>query len=163
MAIGKRCLQEAKGLTRASTAKEVQSMGTTVVLIVIVAIVVIAIAYRVSLGRRGGLRSLSPENQARYAQSWSAIQARFLANPAAAVQEADQLVVAILSDRGARMNDGWRPAEMRRAQELARTNEGNSTTEDLRSAMLQYEIIVDDAVGQSMRQSLDAQRQEVAS
>jgi len=60
MAVGTRCLQEAKGLTRASTAKEVQSMG-------------------------------------------------------------------------------------------------------LRSAMLQYEIIVDDAVGQSMRKSLDAQRQEVAS
>lgn len=137
-------------------------MGTMALLILIGAVLVIAFAYRVSLARRGRLRSLSPENQARYAQSWSGIQARFLANPAAAVQEADQLAISILRDRGAKMNDGWRPAEMRRAQELARTNQGNSTTEDLRSAMLQYEIIVDDAVGEAMRKSLDAQRQEVA-
>lgn len=135
-------------------------MGTTVLLILIIAVVVIVVAYRVISVQRRGLRSLSPESQARYAQSWSAIQARFLPNPAAAVQEADQLVVSILRDRGA---DGWRPAEMHSAQELARTNEGNYTTEDLRSAMLQYEIILDDAVGESMRKSLDAKRQEVAS
>lgn len=138
-------------------------MGTTALLILIVAVVVIVIAYRVSRARRGRLRSLSPENKARYAQSWSAIQSRFVAEPAAAVQEADQLAVSILRDRGARMNDGWRPPEMHRAQELARTSREDSTTEDLRNAMLQYQIIVDDAVGEPMRRSLDAQRKEVAS
>ena len=137
-------------------------MGTMVLLILIVAVVAIVIAYRVSQARRGRIRSLSPENKARYAQSWSAIQAGFLAAPAAAVQEADRLAVSILRDRGARINDGWRPAEMLRARELAGTNEGNSTTEGFRKAMLQYEIIVDDAVGESMRKSLDAQRQDVA-
>jgi len=106
-------------------------MGTTVLLILIVAVVVTVIAYRVILARRGRIRSLSPENKARYAQSWSAIQARFLAQPAAAVQEADQLAVSILRDRGAKMNDGWRPAEMQRARELARASEGDSATEDL--------------------------------
>ena len=138
-------------------------MGTTVLLILIVAVVVTVIAYRVILARRGRIRSLSPENKARYAQSWSAIQARFLAQPAAAVQEADQLAVSILRDRGAKMNDGWRPAEMQRARELARASEGDSATEDLRNAMSQYEIIVADAVGESMRKSLDPQRPEVAS
>jgi hypothetical protein len=148
--------------------KEVLPMGTTVLLILIVAVVVSVIAYRVNVARRGRIRSLSPENKARYAQSWSAIQARFLATPRAAVEEAEQLAVSILRDRGARMNDGWRPAEMHRARELARTIEGDSTTggdsatEGLRSAMLQYEIIVDDAVGESMRKSLGAQRQEGA-
>ena len=137
--------------------------GTTALLILIVAVVVIVIAYRVSLARRGRLRSLSPENKARYAQSWSAIQARFLAEPAAAVQEAEQLAVSILRDRGAKVNDGWRPAEMHLARELASSNEGDSGTEGLRKAMLQYQMIVDDAVGESMRNSLDAQRTEVAS
>ncbi len=133
-------------------------MGTTVLVILVAAVVVIVIAFRVIAGRRGRIRSLSPESKARYAQSWSAIQSRFLASPAAAVQEADQLAVAILRERGAKINDGWRPAEMQRAQELARTSQGDPATEDLRKAMLQYEIIVDDAVGESMRKSLDAQR-----
>lgn len=126
-------------------------MGTMALLILIGAVLVIAIAYRVSLARRGRLRSLSPENKVRYAQSWNAIKAGFLAKPIVAVQEADQLAISILRDRGARMNDGWRPAEMHRAQELARTNRGGSATEGLSSAMLQYEIIVNDAVGESMR------------
>ena len=138
--------------------------GTTALLILVVAVVVIVIAYGVSMARRGRLRSLSPENKARYAQSWSAIQARFLAEPAAAVQEADQLAVSILRDRGARMDDDQRlPAEMRHAREAARTNEGDSGTEGLRKAMLQYQTIVDAAVGDSMRKSLDSQRKEVAS
>jgi len=137
--------------------------GTSALLILVVAVVVIVIAYGASMARRGRLRSLSPEDKARYAQSWSAIQARFLAEPAAAVKEADQLAVAILRDRGAKMNDGRRPAEMQRAQEAAGTNEGDAGTEGLRKAMLQYQSIVDAAVGGSMRKSLDSQRNEVAS
>jgi hypothetical protein len=138
--------------------------GTTAVLILVVAVVVVVIAYGVSMARRGRLRSLSPENKARYAQSWSAIQARFLAEPAAAVQEADQLAVTILRDRGAKMDDDRRlPDELRRAREVAGTNEGESGTEGLRKAMLHYQTIVDDAVGESMRKSLDTQRKEVAS
>ena len=67
-------------------------------------------------------------------------------------------------DRGARTDDDRRlPAEMRRARELAGTNEGDSGTEGLRKAILQYQTIVDAAVGESMRKSLDSQRQEVAS
>jgi hypothetical protein len=164
MAIGTRSLQEAERADPRFEHKEVLPMdGTTALLILIVAVVVIVIAYGVSLARRGRLRSLSPENKARYAQSWSAIQARFLAEPAAAVQEADQLAVSILRDRGAKMNDGRLPAEMQRAREVARTNEGDSGTEGLRKAMLQYQTIVDDAVGETMRKSLDAQRKEVAS
>lgn len=136
-------------------------MGTLALLIPIVAVLVIVFVYRARVTGRGRLQSLSPENKARYAQSWSAIQARFLAKPEAAVQEADELALSILRDRGARMNDGWRPAEMHRARELARPEEGGSTTEGNRQAMLQYEVIVDDAVGKPMRRSLDAQREEV--
>jgi Tfp pilus assembly protein PilV len=144
---------------------EVLSMdGTTALLILIAAVVVIVIALGVSVVRRGRLRSLSPELKSRHAQSWTAIQARFLAEPAAAVQEADQLAVSILRDRGAKMDDDRRlPAELRRAREAAGTNEGQSGTEGLRKAMLHYQAIVDDAVGESMRKSPDIKSKEVAS
>ena len=105
--------------------------GTTALLILITAVVVIALGVLVM--RRGRLRSLSPELKSRHAQSWTAIQARFLAEPAAAVQEADQLAVSILRDRGARMDgDRQLPGELRRAREVAGTEEGQSGTEGLR-------------------------------
>jgi hypothetical protein len=121
-------------------------MGITVLLIAVAAVGLIVIAYRVKAWR-GRIRSLSAENKARYAQSWTAIQTRFLETPATALQEADDLAISILRDRGAKMGDGWRPAEMHRARELARSNEGRSTADDLRNAMSQYKIIVEDAVG----------------
>jgi hypothetical protein len=133
--------------------------GTTALLVLIVAVVVIALG--VNMIRRGRLRSLSPELKSRHAQSWTAIQAQFLAEPAAAVQQADQLAV---SDRGAKVDDDRRlPAELRRAREAARTNEGEAGTEGLRKAMLHYQAVVDDAVGESMRKSPEIQRKEVAS
>jgi hypothetical protein len=138
--------------------------GTTALLILVVAVVVIVIALGVTMMRRGRLRSLSPELKSRHAQSWTAIQAHFLAEPAAAVQEADQLAVAILRDRGAKLDDDRRlPNALRRAREAAHTNEGQSGTEGLRKAMLHYQAIVDDAVGESMRKSPDIERKEVAS
>lgn len=135
--------------------------ATTALLILIAAVVVIVLV--VTMTRRGRLRSLSPELKSRHAQSWTAIQARFLAEPAAAVQQADQLAVLILRDRGAKMADDRRlPADLRRAREAAGTNEGQSGTEGLRKAMLHYQAIVDDAVGESMHKSQDIQRKEVA-
>jgi len=137
---------------------------TTALLILIAAAVVIVIAFGASMMRRGRLSSLSPELKSRHVQSWTAIQARFLAEPPAAVQEADQLSVSILRDRGAKMDDDKRlPNELRRAREAARTNEGQSGTEGLRKAMLHHQAIVDDAVGESMRKSPDIQHKEVAS
>lgn len=135
--------------------------GTTLLILVVAAV---AIALGVIVMRRGRLRSLSPELKTSHAQSWTAIQARFLAEPPAAVQEADQLAVSILRDRGAKMEGDRRlPDELRRAREAAGTNEGQSGTEGLRKAMLHYQAIVDDAVGESMRKSPDIQRKEVAS
>ena len=137
---------------------------STELLILVAAVVVIVIALVVSVMRRGRLRSLSPELISRYAQSWTAIQARFLAEPALAVEEADRLAVSILRDRGAKMRDDRRlPDELLRARKVADTNEGQSGTEGLRKAMLRYQAIVDDAVGESMRKSPDIQRREVAS
>jgi hypothetical protein len=144
---------------------EVLSMdGTTALLLLVVAVVVIVVALGVSMMLRGRLRPLSSELKSRHAQSWTGIQGRFLAEPAVAVLEADQLAVSILRDRGAKMDDDRRlPAELLRARGAAGTNEGQSGTEGLRKAMLRYQAIVDDAVGESMRKSPDIQRKEVAS
>jgi hypothetical protein len=136
--------------------------GTTALLLLVAVLVVVVLG--VSVMRRGRLRSLSPELKSSHAQSWSAIQARFLAEPAVAVQEADQLAVSILRDRGAKLDDNRRqPDELRRAREAAGTDEGQSGTEGLRKAMLQYQAIVDSGVGEAMRKSPDTQRKEVAS
>lgn len=136
-------------------------MDGTTALILVAAVVVIALVIGMTL--RGRLRSLSPEQKSRHAQAWTAIQTRFLAEPAAAVQEADQLAVSILRDRGAKLDDERRlPGELRRAREVAGTNEGQSGTEGLRKAMLHYQAIVDSAVGESMRKSPDMPK-EVAS
>ena len=132
------------------------------ILIVVVAVIVVGIAlYAI---QRNRLRPLSDEARGRYAQSWSAIESRFIAEPSAAVQEADRLVVAILRDRGARLEDERKlPREFTQARAAAHTNEGQSGTEGLRKAMLHYQHIVEDSIGQSMRNRNEMNRKEIAS
>ncbi len=134
------------------------------ILLVIAVVVAIAVGIAIFMMRRNGLRPLSDEARGRYAQSWSAIESRFIEEPAAAVQEADQLVLAILRDRGARIEDERRlPRELTEARAAAQTNEGESGTEGLRKAMLHYQHTVENSVGQSMRSRNETQRREVAS
>ena len=133
------------------------------ILIVVVAVIVVGIALFAI--QRNRLRPLSDEARGRYAQSWSAIESRFIAEPAAAVQEADQLVVAILRDRGARIEDerSKLPRELTEAREAAHTKEGQSGTEGLRKAMLHYQHMVESSLGQSMRNRDEIKRKEIAS
>jgi len=132
--------------------------------IVIFVIAAIAVGIAVLMMQRNRLRPLSDEARGRYAQSWSAIESRFIEEPAAAVQEADQLVLAILRDRGAKIEDERRlPRELTEARAAANTNEGESGTEGLRKAMLHYQHTVEKSVGQSMRSRNETQRREVAS
>jgi len=131
-------------------------------LMVVIAAIVVGIA--ILMVQRNRLRPLSDEARSRYAQSWSAIESRFIKEPAAAVQEADQLVIAILRDRGARIEDERRlPRELKEARAAAQTNEGQSGTEGLRKAMLHYQHTVESSVGQSMRHRDEVRRKEIAS
>jgi len=131
-------------------------------LVIVVAVIVVGIA--LLMFQRNRLRPLSDEARSRYAQSWSAIESRFIAEPSAAVQEADQLVVAIMRDRGARIEDERRlPRELSEARAAAHTNEGQSGTEGLRKAMLHYQHMVESSVGQSMRNRNEIKRKEIAS
>src|SRR6476646_6679010 len=46
------------------------------------------------------IRDLSPESRARYLQSWQGVQARFVDMPENAVAEADELIGAVMIERG---------------------------------------------------------------
>ena len=134
-----------------------------VALIVGVAIVFIAIAMIV--GRRAGktrLRSLPDESKDRYARRWPAVEARFIEEPASAVQEADKVAVMILSERGATVSEERMPEELRRARATVRSKHGRRDTESMRQAMVFYRVIVDNAVGAS-RMVPEARRREMAS
>lgn len=78
--------------------------GTTALLILVAALIVIAL--NVSVMRRERPRSLSPQLKTRPAQSWKAIQAGFVTEPAGAVREVDQLAVSIVRDSGV-TEDGY--------------------------------------------------------
>jgi hypothetical protein len=140
------------------------SQSLVIALIVIAAIVVIAVV--AVLARTVGkprLRALPDESKDRFAQSWHAIETRFIDDPRAAAQEADKTAVMILSERGATVSDeNHMPEDLRRARAATRGERGMQDTEALRQAMKHYKAIVDDAVGTS-RLAPERGRREMAS
>ena len=79
------------------------------------------------------------------------------------MQEADKVVVMILSERGANLTDEKRmPGDLRKARLAARGDQGRRDTEAMRRAMVCYKAIVDDAVGSS-RIAPEARQREMAS
>lgn len=143
---------------------------TSLVWIVVALVVIVAIIAAVLLSRRTRLRTLPDESRVRYADTWRMIETRFVDHPKEAVEDADALAVSIYRERGARIDDGGRmPQELDRARELSRVDRGSaggdgelSQTEGLRRAMVAYQRIVDDAVGESTRRESEARRREVA-
>ena len=57
------------------------------------------------------IRPLSPASRNAYARSWEQTQARFVDNPAAALAQADGLIISVMEERGYPMNDFERRAE----------------------------------------------------
>ena len=140
-------------------------MTKTMIVVLIVAVVaILAIALIVALTRRSSrLRPLPAESRDRFARSWSEIEARFIEDPRAAVQEADRVVVMILGERGATMPNGRDvPQDLQHARAAASSDEGRQGTEGMRKAMVHYKHIVVDAVG-TEREPRETPRREVAS
>jgi hypothetical protein len=94
---------------------------------------------------------LSPQDAARYADSWRAVQARFVDNPNGSLSEADRLVCDLMQKRGYPMGDFDRNAadisvhhpavvdHYRAAHEIAmREKQGQVDTESMRQAILHY-------------------------
>ncbi len=141
-------------------------MDQTMTVVLIVAIVVVlAIALVVALSRRSRLRPLPPESRDRYARSWRGVETRFFDDPHGAVQEADKVVVGMLSERGATIHDDRQvPADLKRARAAATSDEGRQGTEGMRKAMVHYKRIVQGSIGAETKpEPEETARREVAS
>ncbi|HLK67077.1 MAG TPA: hypothetical protein VKU19_26770 [Bryobacteraceae bacterium] len=105
------------------------------------------------------VRPLSAGDRARFAESWTGIQARFVDGPAGAVSEADRLLGDVMSTRGYPVSDfEQRAADIsvdhplvlanyRTAHEIAlRQTLGKASTEDLRQAMVHYRTLFEELV-----------------
>lgn len=109
------------------------------------------------------IRPLSPTARLEYTAQWASIQERFVDQPAAAVGQAQELVTAVLDDRGyptegfdqiladlsvehARNLEHYRAAHS--ISESA--SDGSATTEDLRQAMIHYRAMFSDLLGEEL-------------
>jgi len=103
------------------------------------------------------IRELGATERERFVAEWQTVQSRFLDHPRAAVTEADDLINALLEARGyPKAGFEQRAADIsvhyprvmenyRVAHAIAvRPGQPGATTEDLRTAMIQYRAIFDD-------------------
>jgi hypothetical protein len=105
------------------------------------------------------VRPLSSTARDRYTFQWQTVQAQFVDSPGAAVTSADQLIQAVMADRGYPVEDfDSRAADIsvdhpqvvenyREGHRLAEKNAGgDGSTEDLRQAMRHYRALFDELV-----------------
>ena len=113
------------------------------------------------------IRALPAGERERYAEEWANVQRRFVDDPALAVTEADALVNRVMAARGYPMGDfEQRAADIsvnyprvvqnyRSAREIVvRHSAGQSTTEDLRQAMVYYRSLFDELLASTNPQKL---------
>jgi len=96
---------------------------------------------------------LSPEDRDRFAGAWQLEQAGFVDNPQAAVANADRLVTEVMKARGYPMGDFEQQVadisvdhssvvtNYRIAHEIALRDSGDTSTEELRTALLHYRLL----------------------
>lgn len=103
------------------------------------------------------IRPLDPDARRRYEERWSDLEHRFVDDPAAAVTEADRLVIEVMRERAYPVeNFEQRASDLsvdhpgvvenyRRAHGIAvRHEQGEADTEDLRQAVVSYRALVED-------------------
>ncbi|MCG5212585.1 hypothetical protein [Streptosporangium sp. KLBMP 9127] len=108
------------------------------------------------------IRPLAPQARKDYARRWVEVQERFVDAPGYAVTEADQLVTAVMTDRGyptgekfeQRVSDlsvthGRTLDRYRQAHDISgRAARENSSTEELRQAMVHYRALFEELLGE---------------
>lgn len=122
------------------------------------------------------LRPLTPSDRQRFAEDWAAVQRRFVDDPAGAVTQADTLVNSVLVARGYPVDDFEKRADdisvnypamvqnYRSAREvMARHAQTQSSTEDLRLAMVNFRSLFDELLDSSTSQTVAAPSQRLAS
>jgi hypothetical protein len=106
------------------------------------------------------IRPLKAAARDRYAHEWRDVQARFVDEPPAAIDEADDLIGRVMQDRGYPVADfDQRVADIsvghgsvvehyRAAHAIAsRADDARTSTEELRQAMVHYHALFDDLLG----------------
>lgn len=103
------------------------------------------------------IKELPPERRDRYAGEWSSIQEHFVDRPEGSVEEADELVSRLMRERGYPTDDyrgqlrdlsvehGRTLEHYRAAHDVKVRSAGHqTTTEELRGAMVHYRALFDD-------------------
>jgi hypothetical protein len=120
---------------------------------------------------RLNITPLTPADAARFSQSWSALQTRFIDSPKGVVAEADLLVRELMAKRGYPMGDfELRAADIsvdhpgvvknyRAAQAIAtRDLRNEADTEELRKAVVHYRTLFDELLEVTPAKNLPADR-----
>jgi hypothetical protein len=107
--------------------------------------------------RKLDIRSLTAEEQNRFADNWKRTQALFVDEPSRAVDEANSLVKELMQTRGYPVGDFEQRAanisvdhpnvvtNYRAARDIGeRSKSGKATTEDLRQAMMHYRSLFEE-------------------
>jgi len=114
---------------------------------------------RVDRRRELPIRDLDPAARDRYVEEWRAVQARFVDDPRAAVSSADQLLTAVMRDRGypaesfeqqvadVSVDHAGSVDAFRRGHEVLADARGQAATDDLRKAMVRYRELFEELVG----------------
>ncbi|MEV0409078.1 hypothetical protein [Actinoallomurus sp. NPDC050550] len=106
------------------------------------------------------IHPLDPAVRDRYRADWQRVQERFVDSPRSAVAEADDLLIRAMEDRGYPTEDyeqqvadlsvehGGTIGRYRTAHDIrGRADAGQTTTEDLRQAMVHYRALFADLLG----------------
>jgi hypothetical protein len=120
------------------------------------------------------IRPLPEDARARYAQEWRDVQEQFVDQPAAAVVAADGLVHSVMEARGYPMGDFDAQADLvsvdhpevvdnfRSAHAIHERVESQETsTEDLREALVRYRSLFDELLGANNNGQADVQAGQV--
>jgi hypothetical protein len=115
------------------------------------------------------IRELSPEETARYAEAWRAVQARFVDDPENSIRDADRLCGEAMEARGYPVSDfEQRAADIsvdhagvvenyRAAHAVAMSAErGDASTEQLRQAIVHYRTLFDELIGTRPKAHVEA-------
>ena len=105
------------------------------------------------------IRALSPDERGGFTQKWRQLQTRFIDDPAGSVEDADRLLVDLMTARGYPMADFDRHVEdlsvhypnvvshYRDAHAIAlRHADRKASTEELRQALVHYRTLFDELV-----------------
>jgi FtsZ-interacting cell division protein ZipA len=122
------------------------------------------------------LRPLNPADHERYAAEWANVQRRFVDDPSTAVTQADKLVTNVMAARGYPMGDSEQRAadisvnypnlveNYRSARDLTlRHAKGETSTEDLRRAMVYFRSLFDELLETATPQRVGETHERLAS